>query len=168
MGSEIEKQFTDNLKAGDAIKINRSSIASITESLGETDELRARELAKAWNLKRSINMLCILSIVTTILAISQILAFIRTGERLFVLTTCENLILRISFIGVIVLVCMKDMNQIVINMQVKITGSMMKPENSAFLMFTYFIRMAGELLAVYTICFMVVTAPKDDDESVVD
>lgn len=38
MGSEIEKQFTDNLKAGDAIKINRSSIASITDSMGETDE----------------------------------------------------------------------------------------------------------------------------------
>lgn len=63
---------------------------------------------------------------------------------------------------------MKDMNQILINMQIKLTGAMMEPEYSRGAMFTYFIRMGCELLAMFTICFMIVTTPKDDDESVVD
>ena len=149
-------------------KINRKSLVEATNKLEGRSEKLARELSKAWNLKRKLNWLCLLSILTTSLALTQILNFIMEGGRQFVLATFENLILRICFIGVIILVGMKDMNQVLINMQVKITGAMMAPQDSRFAMDLYFIRMVIELLAMYTICYMIVTTPKHEYESVID
>lgn len=112
--------------------------------------------------------LCFLSIITTGLAISQICGYLLEGNRQFVLAPFDNLLLRFCFILIIILIGMKDMNQVLINMQVKITGAMMPPGESRWAMDLYFLRMAVELLAMYTICFMIVTTPKDDAESVVD
>lgn len=112
--------------------------------------------------------LCVLSLLTTGLAISQIFAYLLEGTRQFALAPFDNLVLRLCFIGVIILVGIKDLNQVVINMQVKVTGAMMHPQQSRFAMDLYFVRMAVELLAMYTICFMIVTTPKDETETVID
>lgn len=65
------------------------------------------------------------------------------------------------------LIGVKDINQVLINMQVRITGAMNLPENSRWAMVEYFIRMTQDILAQITICFMVVTTPKGEDEDVV-
>lgn len=53
-------------------------------------------------------------------------------------------------------------------MQVRMTGAMNKPKHSRWAMFEYLYRMVIDILAQVTICFMIVTTPKDSDESVVD
>lgn len=53
-------------------------------------------------------------------------------------------------------------------MQVRMTGAMNKPKDSRWAMFEYTYRMVIDILAQVTICFMIVTTPKDDYESVVD
>lgn len=150
------------------MKINKKSIVEATEKLESKSDRLARELSKAWNLQRKMKWLCLLSILTTGLAISQIFSYLLEGSRQFVLAPFDNLILRVCFILIITLIGMKDLNQVLINMQVKVTGAMMPPGESRWAMDLYFVRMAVELLAMYTICFMIVTTPKDDDESVVD
>lgn len=90
-------------------EINKSVVDDIEELQGLKPH-QEREMTKALNLQKKLNTMCILSIVTTVMALTQIFAYLTKGERLFVLTTYENLALRLCFIAVILLIGVKDIN----------------------------------------------------------
>lgn len=86
------------------------------------------EFTRAKNLRNSLQMMCILSIVTSGLALGQIFGYLVTGERVICLCTAENALLRLCFVGIILLIGVRDLQTISINLFVRISGAMQRPE----------------------------------------
>ena len=112
--------------------------------------------------------MCILSLITSGLALGQIFSYLVAGERIFVLCTFENACLRLCFTAIIILIGMRDIAQIQINLFVRTSGAMMGADGSRFVMVEFLVRTCISLLAMMTILIVIFTTPKDAYESVID
>lgn len=90
------------------------------------------------------------------------------GERVLVLCTGENAVLRLCFTAVVLFIGIRDLQQVLINLFVRVTGTMMRPDQSRFVMGEFLVRVSISLLAMFTILIVIFTTPKGDVEGVID
>lgn len=126
------------------------------------------EYNRARNLRNSLQTMCIVSIVTSGLALGQIFYNLSQGSRVIVLCTAENALLRICFVAIILLIGTRDLQQIAINLFVRVSGAMMTARHSRTVMVEFFVRVMISILAMLTILVVIFTTPKDDYECVID
>lgn len=98
------------------------------ENFAKMDVATKGEFVKAQSYRNKLQMMCWLSVIASALALSQIFESLIKGERIFVLCTIENAILRFCFTYIILIIGIRDIQQIAINVFVRISGVMMKAE----------------------------------------
>lgn len=86
------------------------------------------EFTKAQSFRNRLQMMCWLSVITSGLALSQIFESLIKGERIFVLCSVENAVLRFCFTYIILMIGIRDIQQITINLFVRMSGVMMNAE----------------------------------------
>ena len=126
------------------------------------------EFKKAQSYRSSLQIMCYLSIATSALALGQIFFSLFKGERIFVICTFENAVLRFCFTYIIFFIGIRDLQQITINLFVRTSGVMMKPSQSRWVMVEFLVRISITILAMMTILIMIFTTSKDAYESVID
>lgn len=122
---------------------------------------------RARQMRNSLNLMCYLSLITSCLALSQIFSYLIRGERILVLCSAENALLRLCFVIVVLLIVVRDIQQIAINLFVRISGVMMMAKQSRSVMVEYLARTMISLLAMTTIMVVIFTTPKGDEEGVI-
>lgn len=88
------------------------------------DEDIKADYNRARILRNELQIMCFLSIATSALALGQIFSCLVKGERIIVLCAGENAVLRICFVAIILLIGLRDLQQITINLFVRISGAM--------------------------------------------
>lgn len=112
--------------------------------------------------------MCVVSLVTSGLALGQIFTNLAQGSRVIVLCTAENVLLRICFVAIIILIGIRDLQQIAINLFVRVSGAMMSANKSRTVMVEFFLRVMISILAMLTILVVIFTTPKGEYECVID
>ena len=127
-----------------------------------------QEIKKANNFKRIMQMLCILSLFTSSLALGSIFGELYNGTRKIILCSLENAILRICFGLIILFIAQRDIFQILINLSVRYTGAMSHPKNSRFIFLESLLRICITFLALLTIIFTIFSTSSGDIEGIID
>ena len=122
---------------------------------------------RARQMRNSLSLMCYLSLITSCLALSQIFSYLVRGVRILVLCSAENALLRLCFVIVVLLIVVRDIQQIAINLFVRISGVMMMAKQSRSVMVEYLARTMISLLAMTTIMVVIFTTPKGDEEGVI-
>lgn len=78
------------------------------ENYGKMTTSMQGHFKRATQMRNSLNLMCYLSLITSCLALGQIFSYLVKGERILVLCTAENALLRLCFVIVVLLIVIRD------------------------------------------------------------
>ena len=112
--------------------------------------------------------ICVLTLITTSLALGSIFSELLNGSRKIILSSFENALLRICFASIVMFIAYRDFIQIMINTSVRYTGATSDFNNCRFIFVESMVRIGVTTLALLTILFTIFSTPCDEFESIID